>query len=289
VDRRVFGRVALGGAVGASGAAGWLLHRPHLSSAALEAVDEAAPSSGRTGPFGTRRFIYSVKTNERVLGLTFDDGPDPQFTPRVLAILRKLNIRATFNVMGYNALRHSDLLKQVVAHGHEVGNHTWSHLDLSTLDADQTGDEIRRGRSTIEAVTGQRVRYFRPPRGEINGVALSILAEESNDLLLWSVTGSIPGEERADTVNAFVLSNLAPGAILDYHDGIGRGTFDRSSAMARDLIARRTAEVDGLEAMLRTGMKRGYTFVTISELLTHETGPTGHTPARTVGDSTTGD
>ena len=75
----------------------------------------------------------------------------------------------------------------------------------------------------------------------MNGVALKVVADEGNDVLMWSITGSVPGREWSEKVNDFVLSNLQPGAIIDYHDGIGRGTFDRTTPGSQALIQRRTA------------------------------------------------
>ncbi len=258
-----------------------------LTNASLENADESGPGSGQTGPYGTQRIIFSVRTSSKVIGLTFDDGPYPEFTPKVLSILKEYGVTATFNAIGYNAIHHADLLREVVAQGHEVGNHTWSHLDLSTLDEMQTADELHRGRDAIKQVTGQAPQFFRPPRGELNGTAVRVAAEDRNDVLMWSITGSLPGYERTERVDRFVLSKLQPGAIIDYHDGIGRGYLDPTSAYAENLRQRRSAEVRGLPSVLESGMSQGYRFMKVSDLLTYEESPgtgssaSGATPSAT--------
>ena len=292
MERRQVLKAAAGGVVvvGASGAAGWGLRGggPIVDRAGnLENLDATGVGSGRAGAFGIRRVIYSVPVDETIASLTFDDGPDPQFTPRVLEILAGYGIKATFNVMGYNAIHHADILMEVVAAGHEIGNHTWSHLDLSTIGVAETAYEIRRGRQVIEDLTKQKIRFFRPPRGEMSGLAIRYVAEEGNDILMWSITGSVPGREHPKEVNSFVLSKLEPGAIVDFHDGIGRGTFDPTSLGAKGLIARRTAEIEGLPRLIETAMGRGYEFMTVSELITHEV--PGKLPSMTPDDSPNAD
>lgn len=103
---------------------------------------------------GQQRLIWSVSTAEPLAALTFDDGPDPELTPRILEVLAEHGVRATFNLMGWNALRHPDLARAVVAAGHELGNHTWTHQDLAFQSARQTGRQLERAawRSSRPAV-----------------------------------------------------------------------------------------------------------------------------------------
>lgn len=276
MDRRRFLKTAGGAAlVGGAGAAGWAArsaeeHGTTTDAARQERDDRSGLGSGKVGALGTRQIIYSVPTNQRVAALTFDDGPDPQFTPRVLEILAEHGIKATFMAMGFNAEHHADLMREVIAAGHEVGNHTWTHKDLSTVGAADAAYQIRRGREAIEQITGTDVRFFRPPRGELSGAALRYVVEEHNDLLMWSITGSVPGRETPQEVVQFIGSHLEPGAIVDLHDGIGRGTFDRWSPGARSLIARRTAEIAGLPRLIESMLSQGYSLMRVSDLLAQE-------------------
>jgi peptidoglycan/xylan/chitin deacetylase (PgdA/CDA1 family) len=199
--------------------------------------------------------------------LTFDDGPDPEFTPRILAVLASYRARATFNQMGANALRHPDLAREVVRAGHEVGNHTWTHRDLTFQSARQTRRQLERGRDAIESVAGVRPRFFRPPRGELTGSALSAAAALGHDVLLWSVTRGSAGVGTAAGVADHLGRTVAGGDVVALHDGIGRGTFHPNGSAARLLRARRAVEVAALPAALERLTARGLRLVTVSELL----------------------
>jgi peptidoglycan/xylan/chitin deacetylase (PgdA/CDA1 family) len=129
VDRRRFlgravaggaGLVAFGAALGAGG----------LGAAARERMSSALPD-GPGAALGCRQLIWSVPTAEPLAALTFDDGPDPELTPGILAVLARYGLGATFNVTGDNAVRHRDRIRAILDGGHELGNHTWSDQDLA--------------------------------------------------------------------------------------------------------------------------------------------------------------
>jgi peptidoglycan/xylan/chitin deacetylase (PgdA/CDA1 family) len=218
-------------------------------------------------PLGQQRLIWSVPTAAPLVALTFDDGPDPEFTPRILAVLASYGARATFNQMGANALRHPDLVREVVRAGHEVGNHTWTHQDLTFQSARQTQRQLVRGRDAIESVAGVRPRFFRPPRGELTGSVLSAAAALGHDVLLWSVTRGSPGVGTPAGVADHLGSAAARGDVVALHDGIGRGTFHPAGSTARLLRARRAVEVAALPSALERLMAAGLRLVTVSELL----------------------
>ncbi|HZN13976.1 MAG TPA: polysaccharide deacetylase family protein [Acidimicrobiales bacterium] len=236
----------------------------------IERSDAAGVLAGREVALGTHTIVWSVATEDPVLTFTFDDGPDPEFTPKVLEILGRFGVSATFNVMGYNAERHQDELRAVVAAGHELGNHTYRHVDLAFTDPARTRRELEEGVEVIRAVSGvDTVRWFRPPRGELTGVALRAAAALDHDILLWSVSGDVAGIERPADVRAFVDAHLQPGQIVSFHDGIGRGTFDPRGRNARQLRERRAAEVAALPAIIDAALSSGLRLVTASELLEH--------------------
>jgi peptidoglycan/xylan/chitin deacetylase (PgdA/CDA1 family) len=271
MDRR---RLLTGAALGAAGLTlgGCSFDIEREEQAARERSDYAMLVDW-PGPLGRQQIIWSVPTRERVLALTFDDGPDPEFTPRILDALARHGVRATFNVMGYNAIRHADLLRAVVAAGHELGNHTWTHQDLAFQSRAATRRQLERGREAIEATGGVRLRFFRPPRAELTGAAVQAAAELGNDVLLWSVTRGPGGVGTARTVADHVVRSVGPGDIVALHDGIGRGTFDRGSAAARLLRARRSVEVAALPAVIERVLARGLRFVTVSALVDAEHDP----------------
>jgi peptidoglycan-N-acetylglucosamine deacetylase len=245
---------------------------PDSLKARLEDADMAVPGSPTR--LGTARTIWSVRTTAPLVALTFDDGPDPEFTPRILRALEQAGVHATFNVMGWNALQHADLLRAIVSQGHEVGNHTWTHQDLACQTSAQGRIQLQKGSSAIEQVTNRAIRFFRPPRGVMTGSALAISAELGYDLLLWSVTrgpGAGPGNPKQ--IAEYVAATVRPGDVLGMHDGIGRGTFKRTSAFGRGLIARREMEVQALPDLLAQVADKGLHFVTASMLVQHEDRP----------------
>jgi peptidoglycan/xylan/chitin deacetylase (PgdA/CDA1 family) len=220
---------------------------------------------------GTARAIWSVRTTAPLVALTFDDGPDPEFTPRILKALEHAGVQATFNVMGWNALQHSDLLRAIISLGHEVGNHTWTHQNLAFQTAAQTRVELQRGSSAIEQVINRPIRFFRPPRGVITGSALAIAADLGYDLLLWSADrGPDPGPGVPQEIADHIVTTIRAGDVLGLHDGVGRGTFHRDAEFGRQLVARREMEVQALPDILARVADRGLRFVTASALLSKE-------------------
>jgi peptidoglycan/xylan/chitin deacetylase (PgdA/CDA1 family) len=99
------------------------------------------------------------------MALTFDDGPDPDFTPAVLDVLGMCDVRATFFVIGRNAAKHPDLIQKMLREGHVVANHTQDHLWLNELDRDGIQDQVIGGLTTLGAIGAQGSSMFRPPRG----------------------------------------------------------------------------------------------------------------------------
>ena len=216
---------------------------------------------------GTRRVVWNTTVTEPVAAITFDDGPTPDYTPRILDALAQAGVTATFNVMGWNGVHHADVLRDVVAAGHEIGNHTWTHRDLTTLDQRQTRDEMVRCKDEVEALLGQPFTSFRPPRGELTGYALRVAAELGYDTFIWSVTRG-PGDKKEVTeIEDYMGQTVGAGDVLGLHDGIGRGTFDPQAAFAVALAERRDLETRALPTALQQIADRGITLVSANRLL----------------------
>jgi peptidoglycan/xylan/chitin deacetylase (PgdA/CDA1 family) len=229
--------------------------------AAFPAVEE------EPGRWGTRRVIWSAPVTAPLAALTFDDGPTPDYTPRVLAALAAAGVTATFNVMGANAVAHPELLREIVAAGHEIGNHTWSHLDLTRISPPQTREEIVRCKEEVEALLLLPLASFRPPRGEITGYGLRVCAELGYDVWLWSCTRGPAGTGTERAVFDHLAATVGAGDVIDLHDGLGRGTFQPGSALAAGLAARREVEVRALPTALRRIADRGITLTSAGRLL----------------------
>ncbi|CCH90659.1 putative Polysaccharide deacetylase [Modestobacter italicus] len=233
----------------------------------------AADAGERVARLGTRRVVWSATVTEPIAAITFDDGPTPEYTPRILDALATAGVTATFNVMGWNGVHHPDLLREVVAAGHGIGNHTWDHRDLTTLDVDETREELVRCKEEVEAVIGRPFTSFRPPRGELTGYALRVAAELGYDTYIWSVTRG-PGDSTSVTeIGDYMGRTVSAGDVLGLHDGIGRGTFDPTASFARALADRRELEVRALPAALARIADRGITLLSADDLLSRSVPP----------------
>jgi peptidoglycan/xylan/chitin deacetylase (PgdA/CDA1 family) len=168
---------------------------------------------------------------ERAVALTFDDGPSPQYTPRILAELRKLHVHATFFVIGYLASAHPTLVRREARMGMAVGNHSYNHPEVppfAGLPAPLIRDEIGLADQVL-ARLGIQARLFRPPGGGSSAKLVRIAQALGQRVVLWSVdpTDWEPGLTGAEIAQR-VLSAVRPGSIVDLHDGGG----DRSATLA---------------------------------------------------------
>ena len=216
---------------------------------------------------GLQRVIWSVDAETPIAALTFDDGPDPRFTPRILDLLDRYKVRATFMVMGYNGVQHAGLLRELVAAGHEVGSHGWSHLNLAEARAPEIRNEIEFGTRMIEDRTQAPVQFFRSPYARFGEAALRLLALSQRDMVLWSVTRGKLSWREPNLVSSHVLGSAAPGDIVALHDGIGRGTFNPGAAFTDRLRRRREVEIEALPRILEGAKARGLRLGTVSDLL----------------------
>ncbi len=190
-----------------------------------------------------------IQTSQQVIAMTFDDGPHPQNTPRLLDMLKERGIRATFFVVGDMVRYNPQILRRMIAEGHEIGNHTVSHGTLSRMSDEALKNELLRAHQQILAATGVPPRSMRPPGGAITKSQKQLMLKEfAYPTILWSCDPRDWQRPGVDVVTQRLLDGASPGGILLAHD-LHAPTVD---AMPRTL--------DGLIA-------KGYRFVTISELI----------------------
>ncbi|MBI5761252.1 MAG: polysaccharide deacetylase family protein [Planctomycetales bacterium] len=134
----------------------------------------------------SRRFVVRGKSSRPVIHLTFDDGPHPEHTPRLLDALQEHNVRATFFVVGIHAASHPDLVRRIVAEGHAIGNHSYFHREPSQTSADSLLVEVRECRSLLYKLTGRDVNLFRPPKGSLSVSKLRGLWNANQTVVLWN-------------------------------------------------------------------------------------------------------
>ncbi len=199
--------------------------------------------------------VTHVATDEPVAALTFDDGPDPASTPRVLELLEAHGARGTFFMIGKAARRHPDLVERVAAGGHAIGNHTWSHPSLPLLRGRGRRAEMRWCREVLEPHGG---RLFRPPYGHQSLGSRLDAARLGYQVIVWSVVAEDWAGAPAEEILARVEARLAPGAIVVLHDALWSALDERHRDRGPTLAA--------LERLLDT-QAGSYRFVTVPELL----------------------
>ncbi len=260
--RRITG--LLGGSAGpaASGHRPVLVRRGYVCD--YEAGERPLPSPdpmlkyGRLGllPIST---IACVATSDRVTGLTYDDGPDPQFTVPVLEALAKHDQKATFFVMVERAEAMPDLVHRIMAEGHEVALHGIDHTRLAELPIRRTVALIREAKQRLERITGQTPTLFRPTYGAQNIPQLVATRALGMEVIIWSAWARDWENETAEVVADRAAGSLHPGGFVLLHDASGDGvgddgTLDRGRAT---------------ELLLAQMAEKGYTSRTISDLLAH--------------------
>lgn len=222
----------------------------------------SAGSSVQAPPARRAPALYnSVRTTNPVVALTFDDGPHGTLTPKLLDILAREGVHATFFVLGENVELYPDIAKRIVAEGHEIANHSWQHPSLPRVSAERLDRELRKTSDIIEQTTGHKVTVMRPTYGALNDrVQKSLIEDYKLDVILWSVDPRDWKRPGPSVVARRMVSGAHPGAILLAHD-IHPGT-----------IAAMPQTIAGLKA-------KGYSFATVSELLAMDDPSVGATNA----------
>jgi peptidoglycan/xylan/chitin deacetylase (PgdA/CDA1 family) len=186
------------------------------------------PMAGETsmsGPGASPRHAdvaFELPTHTREVALTFDDGPDPRYTPEVLRVLRRHGVQATFFVVGECAVEFPELLHDIASQGHVVANHSWTHPQLTTLSPGRVRSELGRTSSVVEDTLGSAPTLARAPYGDWDKASLGICNKLGMSPVGWSVDSqdwTCPG---ADRIASTIMDEMAPGAIVLSHDGGGR-------------------------------------------------------------------
>ena len=188
--------------------------------------------------------------SSKVIALTFDDGPW-EHTPDVLKILQKYQAKATFFWIGQHVQVYPELARQVVAAGHAVGNHTWSHYTHG-MDVTTAQTEVENTTARIYKATGVKTRLFRPPAGRLDSGVVDYALEKNYAAIMWSIdTYDWMESTSVQSLVHSVLNQAKPGSIVLLHDGGGN----------------RLRTIEALHPILAGLKKQGYQFVTIPELL----------------------
>jgi len=199
----------------------------------------------------TGEILWEIKTEEKVVALTFDDGPHPIYTAEILDLLEKYDAKATFFVVGENVEKYSETLLRQYNEGHEIANHTYTHPLKTTIG--KLEKELKKTEDIIFSVIGMNTELFRPVEGQYTDGMIKKVVKNGYKVVMWSwhqdtEDWKSPGVQKIKDV---VLEGVQPGNIVLFHDGGG----DRSQT------------VEALQKILPELQKQGYEFVTVSELM----------------------
>lgn len=198
-------------------------------------------------------FLHGSRDQNKV-ALSFDDGPDMRFTPLVLDVLKKHDVKATFFLMGSRAKEHEDIVRRIHEEGHAIGNHTYWHPNLPKEELERLDWEVRETEKVIENIVGYKPKLFRSPYGALNEEMLKTLDQLGNKVIGWDVDSLDWKQLPTDVIEDNILSNVSPGSIILMHDG-GDWTMNLMGT------------VESLDRVITKLKEDQIKFVTIPELL----------------------
>lgn len=201
--------------------------------------------------------IKNGNSNEKLVALTFDDGPDKDFTPQILDILKKNNIKATFFVVGENVEWNSKILKREYEEGHAIGNHTFTHINVSKKNYYEIENEINKTQQIIKNVIGMEPNLFRPPYRAISKDMLSVAKDKNMNVILWSKLDPRDwSNPSVDYIVDTIMNKVENGTIILLHD-------------YNNLRNKKSQTIQAIDIVIPKLKEKGYKFVTIPELIKH--------------------
>ena len=201
--------------------------------------------------------IKCGNTKEKIVALTFDDGPDESFTPQILDILKKYKVKATFYVIGEKVQYNKKIIKRQYEEGHEIGNHTYTHINVSKNGYNKIRKEIKDTQSAVKSVTGVYPKTFRPPYRAISKDMCEIVKENNMNIVLWSYVDARDWESPGvNSIVKTIENGVQNGCIILLHD-------------YNKLRNTKSQTIEALDIIIPDLLNKGYKFVTISELIEH--------------------
>jgi len=225
----------------------------------LGALAELYTANGMHAISPTGELFHAVATDKKRVALTFDDGPNPLYTPTILAELKRVHAQSTFFMVGKMVQQYPDLALQILAEGHELANHTYTHPNMTKLKQQEIIAEVLRTRAAIKEITGHQTYFFRPPGGNIDPFVTKQLRALDYNIIYWSINAGEFRKMTPEKQTAAILGKIKDGSILLLHNGPVDGTLNILPQLLDELT------------------KRGFTCVTITELM-KDAAPTKDSP-----------
>jgi peptidoglycan/xylan/chitin deacetylase (PgdA/CDA1 family) len=194
---------------------------------------------------------FSLTPPHPWIALTFDDGPHPVMTEKLLAVLKQEGVPATFFVVGKMAVRHPDIVQDMAREGHEVANHTFTHPNLSHVDTKTLLNELGQTRDVIRDLTGRDTVFFRPPGGNYTRSMMKAVKKAGYRMVLWSILTKDVGGATVEGMRHRILSKSTDGSIVLMHSGMPK-------------------TVEMLPGVIEQLRREGYHFVTVSQMFDPE-------------------
>jgi peptidoglycan/xylan/chitin deacetylase (PgdA/CDA1 family) len=196
------------------------------------------------------------RTNTEAIALTFDDGPNPEYTPQLLDLLKKYGVKATFFVVGSKVKRHPDIIKRMSQEGHTIGIHHYEHVSSWTLSPFQLKKQLLMTEQAIMECSSEKVTFYRPPWGSFN--MFSLLVSKRFKVIMWShIFGDWKVEKGKNGLLDQLLAATEAGSILLLHDC--------GETLGADKLAPRYM-LKSLEIYLEENSKNGTKFITLKDL-----------------------
>lgn len=198
--------------------------------------------------------ITSGSKENKIIAISFDDGPHPKYTTQILDLLKEYDIKATFFVLGKHAELYPEIIKRQILEGHEIGNHSYSHVNMKKVSNKVIKEEYQKTQEIIYSISNTKPKIFRPPYGNYNNEIIKIVTNDDSSVILWtyyqdSKDWSNPG---IDAIINTTLSKIQNGDIILFHDYVYKPE---------------SHTVEALKTILPQLIDEGYKFVTISELI----------------------
>ncbi|MCK4777242.1 MAG: polysaccharide deacetylase family protein [Actinomycetia bacterium] len=207
---------------------------------------------------GPQEGIVRRGPQNKIVALTFDDGPHPVYTEKILKTLKEKNIKATFFVIGKHVKKYKDVALKIAKEGHEIGNHTYSHRDLVPTTRGVVQREVKKTEKIVKEICGCQMQIFRPPRGVLSNSVRKILIKRGYKIILWSVSTQDWRKISPVQILKRVKRFTKDGSIILFHD---------SGAIIKPEGASRNNTVKALPQVIDFLQEQGYKLVTISELI----------------------
>lgn len=202
--------------------------------------------------------VYHVGGSEKLVALTFDDGPSDIWTPKILDELKNAGVLATFFMIGEHVEKYPLVARRVAQEGHEIGNHTYKHQNLLYYTKEELKNDIKKTEGIIKNATGVVTKYFRPPKAWLSKREKKKIKEMGYQIILWSLNSKDWVNFDDKYIINYILKNIRSGDIILFHDSGGFFAAEGGN---------RYETVLAIPRLIEKLKEKGYRFVTVSELL----------------------